>query len=128
MIIHATKSFIQTKPRFYSLALRMGYDIENGDINEAHVLHQLGKEIENFEFSPGERFIIEDDKSETYIITNGNQYKPLCKFEFCSFLESFLESDYIINLEPGEYLFHKDGMTLEFVDFISDEEQNEDSL
>ena len=117
---------IQTKPRFYPLALRMGYDIENGDINEAHVLHQQGIEIENEELEPGERFKLNTDERETYIITNGNQYKPFCKFEYQSFYDSFLESDYIITLESGEYLFHEDGITLEFVDFLPDEEQNEE--
>lgn len=113
---------VQIKPNFYALAIKMGYDIENGNINEAHVLHQQGIETEDTLLNPGERFKIDAEESDAYIIRNGNDYLPLCNIEFESFTEEFNSQDDVIELGSGEYLFHEDGITLEFISYLIDED------
>ena len=66
------KLIIETKPNYYALAERLGYDEE--EINEAHVLHEQGNETEREVFEAGERFKINGDESEAYIILDGYIY------------------------------------------------------
>jgi len=115
------KLIIETKPNYYELAERLEYDEE--EINEAHVLHEQGNETVKEILEPGERFSINGDKGEACIILNGNKYIPLCHLEYNSFVEDFIESTDIVQLEEGDYYFHEDGITIEFVTYL--EENNE---
>ena len=47
-------------------------------------------------------------------------YIPLCHLEYNSFVEDFIESTDIVQLENGEYYFHEDGITIEFVRYLEE--------
>jgi hypothetical protein len=117
------KLIVETTPLFHALAEKMGYDIENEEINEAHVLHQQAIETETEVFEPGERFRVKGDQRKVYIVLDDNKYIPLCHLEYNSFVEDFIESTDIVQLEDGDYYFHEDGITIEFVRYL--EENNE---
>jgi len=112
------KLLIESKPYYQDIAAQLGYDIDNGDINEEHVLHQQGTDTEMLEFEPGVRFKVDEQVREVTIITNGNKYKPLCKLEYESFTEDFDCTDDTIELGSGEYYFHEDGITIELIKYL----------
>lgn len=115
------KLIIETKPNYYELAERLGYNEE--EINEAHVLHQQALETEREVFEPGERFKVNGDEREVYIVLDDNKYKPFCHLEYNSFVENFNESTDIVELEDGEYYFHEDGITIEFVRYLEENDE-----
>ena len=117
---------IEIRPSYSDMARSLGYDTEGEEINDDHVLVEQGSNTDYIEIKPGDKFRIDADKMEADIITNGNKYKPLCKFEYEPFLDSFYESNDIITLDSGEYLFHEDGITIEFLNFLQYEEDEDD--
>jgi glutamine phosphoribosylpyrophosphate amidotransferase len=119
---------IEIRPSYSDMARSLGYDNEGEEINADHVLIEQGSNTDFREIKPGERFKIDTDKMEAQIKTNGNKYKPLCKFEYESFFDSFYESDDIITLKSGEYLFHEDGITIEFLNFLQYDKEEDNSF
>jgi|GEM_PF-3522792 len=119
---------IEIKPCYSEMARSLGYDTEGVEINDDHVLVEQGSNTDFIEIKPGERFKIDTDKVEAVILTNGKKYKPLRNSEYQAFFESFYDSDDIVTLKSGEYLFHEDGTTIEFLNFLQYEEEEDSSF
>jgi len=112
---------IQLTPYFNDISEELGYDIESGDINERHVLHEQGYRTKFLSVEPGAQFKIDRELYEATLITNDVIFKPTSKLEFQDFTENFQLYEDIIELDSGEYLFHEDGVTIELLNYLPDE-------
>lgn len=69
-----------------------------------------GMAIDSFSVKRGERFTA-DTQYHCWVDNNYGKYKLVIKNSHASF--RLLDNTVQIDLEPGNYLFHKDGVTIE---------------
>ena len=118
---------IQLFPSFNSTAKNMGYDLETDDVDSDAVGFQQGADIDVLTVEAGEKFEITAD-FENGSISNEDRIYKVMKNVFFGDREKkmILESEDEIVLEPGKYLFHADGITIEEIGELSFDETEED--
>jgi hypothetical protein len=69
-----------------------------------------GMDVDSFSVMKGERFTI-DPQYHSWVDNDEGKYKLVIKNSHASF--RLLDNTIRIDLEPGDYLFHEDGVTIE---------------
>ena|SRR5258708_6873032 len=106
-----------------------GFDVEGMDVeaNSDAILFQQGFDIVVVEFKPGGKFKIPVEIESAIISCDETSYK-LVAMDFEGKMEILIDGEDTIELKPGEYLFHNDGIKIEKLstyfddDFYSEDE------
>ncbi|MDZ4713522.1 MAG: hypothetical protein SGI89_14530 [bacterium] len=102
---------IQLKPSYSSTAESMGFNLQTDEIDSEAVLFNQGLDIDEMEVEVGEEFKISSQFENGIVSCEENNYKLIAKDE--NGRVKTTENEISIFLEPGKYLFHDDGITIE---------------
>lgn len=102
------------KPSLRSIADEYGYDLDNEDAWGDAALFAQGYNTEEIEIEPGEEFKISRKYEMGIVDGDTSVYKFKQDIpEEDQFLEDLDNEVRSINLLPGKYFFHNDGITIE---------------
>lgn len=111
---------IQLNPSYRSAAESIGYNLEPEEMNNEAVLYQQGIDTDEIGIEPGEKFKITSEYESGSVSCEEINYK-LIKKDFNGIIET-IENEKYLFLEPGKYLFHPDGITIEKLSDIFEDE------
>jgi hypothetical protein len=116
---------IQLTPSFRSTAEKMGFDVEgmDADANSDAISFQQGFDIVVVEFKPGEKFKIPLEIESAIIACDETSFK-LVAMDFDGKMEILFDGEDVIDLGPGEYLFHNDGIRIERLSTYFEDDSN----
>ena len=106
---------IQLLPSYDSTAEAHGYDASNDDADGEAITFLQGNDIDQIEVEPGQRFEISIDFENGTIDCDEINYRLIKKNDLGQ--EETIEETSQIILEPGEYQFHNDGITISEISF-----------
>ena len=102
---------IQLKPSYGSTAESMDYNPEVDEIDSESVLFKQGLDIDEIEVEIGEKFKISSQFESGIVSCEEINYKLITKDSDGRMMTT--ENEESLILEPGTYLFHEDGTTIE---------------
>jgi len=117
-------------PSYKETVRKLGYDFESDDINNDEVLFQQGFNTIEIEVNPGTEFTISQKFEQGYVSCEETKYKLIDKTLDNTDNELFLggneEEEDELFLYPGKYFFNGDGIIIEKLSDLYEEEEEEE--
>ncbi|EDM44942.1 hypothetical protein SCB49_02439 [unidentified eubacterium SCB49] len=107
---------ITYSPDFDQTRQDMGYDVHDDYDNNA-VLYQQGYNMRNFTIEAGETFKIKREQSRATFQCDGTRIRLFAVHP----MFDEIEDEDNISLEPGKYILHLDGKSIERLDVEDDD-------